>query len=117
VPHLFNLRGQFTKYKLRQASALRSVYSWRLFELLQSWQSEGHYTPSLDAFCKAMEVPASYRKNFKEIRTRVIEPAVQELTEKNNMLITWSTQNAGRKVIGLDFEFEPNPQTSLPLSA
>lgn len=117
VPHLFNLRGKFTKYKLRQASALRSVYSWRLFELLQSWESDGCYQPSLDAFCKAMEVPASYRKNFKEVRTRVIEPAVQELIEKNNMLITWTTQNAGRKVVGLDFKFEPNPQTSLPLSA
>lgn len=107
VPHLFNLAGEFTKYKLRQATALRSVYSWRLFELLQSWSGKGVYQPSLDEFCKAMEVPECYRKNFKSIRTRVIEPAVQELVEKNNMLITWKTLNAGRKVVGLDFTFQP----------
>jgi len=107
VPHLFNLAGEFTKYKLRQATALRSVYSWRLFELLQSWSGKGVYQPSLDDFCKAMEVPECYRKNFKSIRTRVIEPAVQELVEKNNMLITWKTLNAGRKVVGLDFTFQP----------
>lgn len=119
VPHLFNLAGEFTKYKLRQATALRSVYSWRLFELLQSWGGKGVYQPSLDDFCKAMEVPECYRKNFKSIRTRVIEPAVQELVEKNNMLITWKTLNAGRKVVGLDFTFQPMeaPDEEEPIEA
>jgi plasmid replication initiation protein len=113
VPHLFNLKGDFTKYKLKQASALRSAYSWRLFELMQSWQDTGRYEASIEDFCVAMEVPESYLKNFKLVRTRVIEPAVQELIKKNNMLITWTTQNAGRKVIGLTFKFQPNPQQSL----
>lgn len=113
VPHLFNLKGDFTKYKLKQASALRSAYSWRLFELMQSWQDTGRYETSIEDFYVAMEVPESYQKNFRETRRRVIEPAVQELIEKNNMLITWTTQNAGRKVIGLTFKFQPNPQQSL----
>lgn len=113
VPHLFDLQGQFTKYKLKQASALRSKHSWRLFELMQSWQDTGRYQPTIEEFCKSMEVPESYLKDFKSIRTRVIEPAVKELIEKNNMLITWTTQNSGRKVIGLDFKFKPNPQQSL----
>jgi plasmid replication initiation protein len=113
VPHLFNLKSDFTKYKLKQASALRSGYSWRLFELLQSWQDTGRYETPIEDFCAAMEVPESYLKNFKLVRTRVIEPAVQELIEKNNLLITWTTQNAGRKVIGLSFKFQPNPQQSL----
>lgn len=113
VPHLFGLKGSFTKYKLRQASALRSPYSWRLFELLQSWQDTGLYQTSVEDFCKTMEAPESYLKNFREVRRRVIEPAVQELIEKNNMLISWTTQNAGRKVIGLEFKFKPNPQQRL----
>lgn len=108
VPHLFGLEVQFTRYKLWQASALRSTYSWRLFELLQSWLSTGLYESTIDDFCLAMDVPDSYRKNFKEIRTRVIEPAIRELTEKNNMTITWQPRNAGRKVIGLIFKFEYN---------
>lgn len=113
VPHLFGLRSEFTSYKLKQASALRSAYSWRLFEVLQSWQGTGRYQPSIDDFCLAMDVPESYKKDFKSIRTRVIEPAVSELIQKNNMLITWTPQRAGRKVIGLDFKFGPNPQHSL----
>lgn len=108
VPHLFGLQVHFTRYKLWQTSALRSTYSWRLFELLQSWLTDGCYEPSIDDFCLAMDVPDSYRKNFKEIRTRVIEPAIRELTEKNNMTITWQPRNAGRKVIALLFKFEYN---------
>jgi plasmid replication initiation protein len=113
VPHLFGLRTEFTSYKLKQATALRSKHSWRLFELLKSWQDKGVYEPSIEDFCKSMEVPESYLKNFKEIRRRIIEPAVSELIQKNNMLITWKTQNSGRKVIGLCFKFSENPQKSL----
>jgi plasmid replication initiation protein len=113
VPHLFGLRKEFTSYKLAQASALRSAYSWRLFEVLQSWQDTGRYQPTIEDFCRAMDVPESYKKDFKSIRTRVIEPAVAELVEKNNMLVTWEMQRAGRKVIGLDFKFGANPQRSL----
>jgi plasmid replication initiation protein len=113
VPHLFGLRKEFTSYKLKQTSALRSKHSWRLFELLQSWQDTGLYQPTIEEFCMAMDVPESYTKDFKSIRIRVIEPAVKELIQKNNMLITWETQNAGRKVIGLSFKFQPNPQQSL----
>lgn len=113
VPHLFGLRTEFTSYKLKQASALRSKHSWRLFELLQSWHEKGRYQPTIEEFCLAMDVPESYLKNFKEVRRRVIEPAVKELIQKNNMLITWTTQNAGRKVIGLDFKFGENPQGRL----
>lgn len=113
VPHLCGLRSEFTSYKLKQASALRSAYSWRLFEVLQSWQGTGRYQPSIEDFCLAMDVPESYKKDFKSIRIRVIEPAISELIQKNNMVITWTPQRAGRKVIGLDFKFGQNPQHSL----
>lgn len=113
VPHLFGLRREFTSYKLNQTSALRSAYSWRLFELLQSWQGSGRYTTSIEDFCRAMDVPEKYWKDFADVRRRAIEPAVTELIEKNNMLITWTPQRAGRKVIGLDFKFQQNPQQRL----
>lgn len=115
VPHLFGLRAEFTSYKLKQASALRSMYSWRLFELLQSWAGKGHYQPTIEEFCLAMDVPKGYAKDFTDIRRRVIEPAVSELIQKNNLLIKWDVQRAGRKVIGLDFKFSENPQQILPL--
>lgn len=113
VPHLFGLRKQFTSYKLKQTAALRSAYSWRLYECFKSWAKKGRYTPSIEEFHTAMDAKDSHRANFKELRRRVIEPAVTELIEKNGLLIEWDTVTAGRKVIGLDFKFSANPQTSL----
>lgn len=39
TPYLVALRGCHTSYKLEQASALRSVYSWRLLEILMQFNS------------------------------------------------------------------------------
>lgn len=113
VPHLFGLRKEFTTYKLKQTAALRSAYSWRLFECLRSWAGTGRYRPTIEEFHQAMDVKDSHKGNFKELRRRVIEPAVAELIEKNGLLIEWETVNAGRKVIALEFRFKKNPQTSL----
>lgn len=113
TPHLFFLRKEFTSYKLQQASALRSIYSWRLFELLMQFKSTGLLRMSIEEFSHSMDAPESYRANFKEIRTRIIEPAVKELITKNNLLLEWEPTKAGRRVIGLEFRFKTNPQQSL----
>lgn len=113
APHLLALRSQFTTYKLKQAAALRSIYAWRLFECLQSWKSKGQWKPTIDEFQRAMEAPASCAANFKDLRRRVIEPAVKELREKDGLLLEWEPEKAGRKVIGLVFKFRPDPQGKL----
>lgn len=113
VPHLYGLRGEFTSYKLRHTVALRSAYSWRLFECLRSWSNTGRYSPEIGEFQRAMDAPASCVKDFGALRARVIEPAVKELIEKNGLLINWTATRAGRKVIGLDFKFASNPQGTL----
>lgn len=113
VPFLFGLRTEFTTYKLRHAAAFRSIYSWRLFECLKSWQGAGRWTPTITEFQDATEATPTARANFKELRLRVIEPAVKELREKNGVIVKWEPVKAGRKVTGLRFEFEPDPQGTL----
>lgn len=113
APHLLALERDFTNYKLKQAAALRSVYSWRLLECLESWKGTGLWRPTIDEFCHATDAPASCRANFKDLRRRVIEPAVKELREKDGLLLEWEPTKAGRKVTGLVFKFRPDPQLRL----
>ena len=117
APHLLALRSQFTTYKLKQATALRSIYAWRLFECLQSWKSKGRWAPSIEEFQKAMEAPVSCTADFGRLRTRIIEPAVKELRDKDGLLLEWEPVKAGRKVTGLVFKFRPDPQGKLDLSS
>jgi plasmid replication initiation protein len=114
-PHLLQLKAQFTTYKLAQASALRSIYSWRLLELLSQSVSTGWRQMSIDEFHHAMETPETAKANFKDCRKRVIEPAVKELTTKDGWLIDWKPIKEGRKVAALRFEFKRDPQGRLNL--
>jgi len=114
TPHLALLRKEFTSYKLKHASALRSMYSWRLLELMMQFKSTGLLRMGIEDFCHAMEASASARKNFGELRRYVIEPAVKELSEKDSLIIEWEgTKRGGRKITGIEFRFTLDPQGRL----
>lgn len=113
LPHLVGLKKQFTSYQLQQASALRSMYSWRLLELLMRFKSTGRAEYSIEDFSTAMDATEKQRADFAAIRRKMIEPAVKELTEKDGWLIRWEPIKAGRKIKAVRFEFERDPQTLL----
>ena len=99
VPHLFQLRKQFTTYQLEQAAALRSIYSWRLLELLRQHadeDEEGELVIRHEDFCHAMQVPPSHVKHFGMLKRRILTPAVKELQDKDGWLITWEPKRSGR---------------------
>lgn len=111
--HLVGLKAQFTTYQLQQASALRSAYSWKLLELLTRFQSSGTAEYTIEDFCASMDATAKQAANFAKVRTKIIEPAVRELQEKDGWLIQWQPIKAGRKVKALRFTFMRDPQGRL----
>ena len=113
MPHLTGLRRQFTTYQLQQASALRSIYSWRMLELLERFSSTGVAQYTIEDFCVSMGATPKQRMDFNNIRRRIIEPAIKELTEKDGWLIEWEPIKAGRKVAAVRFTFKRNPQGQL----
>lgn len=115
VPHLIGLKKNFTAYQLQQANALRSIYSWRLLELLMRFKSAGVAEYTIEDFGTSMEATDKQRENFATIRRKMIEPAVRELAEKDGWLIEWEPVKAGRRVASVRFKFERNPQGLLPL--
>lgn len=115
APHLLQLKGQFTTYQLAQASALRSVYSWRLLELLSQYRKTGWRQIDLAEFHHAMEATDKQRQDFAAVRRKIIDPAVKELQEKDGWRIDWTPIKTGRKVTSLRFEFKRDPQGQLPL--
>jgi plasmid replication initiation protein len=115
APHVLNLkaRGQFTVYQLKHGAALRSVYSWRLFECLMSWRSTGRWIVQIEDFLDAMDAPPSLRKNFSEVERRIIKPAMHELVSVEGMDIKLTKRKLGRKVDTLIFDFKMNKQGML----
>jgi plasmid replication initiation protein len=116
TPYLTMLRGNHTTYLLKQAASLRSVYSWRLLEMLMQFRDTGWKQIDVDAFAKAMNAKPGYVKNFKDLRRCVIEPAVKELTDKDGWQIEWRPIKSGRKVTALRFNFKRDRQRCLDIN-
>lgn len=114
-PWLFELQGQFTSYRLSRASAFKSVYSWRLFELLMQFKKTGYLKINIDDFSESMEAPQSYKRDFSLLRTKAIEPAIKEIRDIDGLKVKWEPIKAGRKVKALEFHFPVEQQTALPL--
>lgn len=114
APYLLGLEKSFTQYKLKHAADLRSMYSWRLLEMMAQFRDTGVLAIGYDDFCTAMDAPKSCLNDSGQLRRRVIEPAVKELQKKNNLKIDWQgTKPGGRKITGFVFKFEPDPQGNL----
>lgn len=120
TPHLTLLRKEYTSYKLKNAAALRSMYSWRLYELLVSvWNKkknpimEGHLHITMEDFRRAMEVPDSYA--WGPMNQKAVKPAIAELSNLHNLKITMTPRKKSRTVVALTFDFEVNSQAKLDL--
>ena len=112
-PMLFELEKHFTGYKLSRAGGLKSVYSWRIFELIMQFKNTGILKIEIPEFMEIMEAPESYKKDFGLHRVRVIEPAIKEIREKDGLRITWKPIKTSRKVTALEFKFPVEPQHEL----
>ena len=115
LPGLTGLRKRFTSYQLKQASALRSTYSWKLLELLMQYENKGWAEYTVEDFAASMEATPKQRQNFASIRRKIIEPAVAELTQKDGWTINWQQIKAGRRVTKVRFDFSRDPQGRLPV--
>lgn len=112
---LVQLKKHFTSYQLSKAAALRSTYSWRLFENLERFRETGVWEVDIDRFHTVMETPKSYRANFAQCRRFVIDPAISELAAKTNIKAEVEPLRRGRKIARLRFTFENASQMALPL--
>jgi len=109
LPHLTELSERFTTYKLRQAKALKKMYSWRVLELIMMHKELRHFEMNVDEFIKTLELPKSYQA-FGEMRRKVLDPCCKELSENSGYKIEYYALKRGRKVHRLVFDFQPDNQ-------
>lgn len=117
-PHLHALSGTYTRYKLRNAAALRSIYSWRLYELAKSWltySTEGKpLRINLTNLRNTLEVPEKYK--WDDMRKRAIDPAIAEIAQHAGLQISYTVIKTGRTITALDMSVTEISQMNLPLT-
>lgn len=112
-PYLLELKGYFTSYQIESVVYLKSVYSIRLYELLQE-QLRGQEVYGdkvarvripIDTIRKATNTEDKYEK-VSMFRARVIDAAVKEIESKLNIHITYKHYKVSRQIVGYEFELK-----------
>jgi plasmid replication initiation protein len=98
----------FTGMDLEDLSKLRSKWSLRLYEALCQFRSTGQWSVTLENLRERWELPTSYNK-FALLRTRVLDPAIEELRQVASFrTLTMTVRENDRKIKqSLLFHFQP----------
>lgn len=110
APYLVKLKERYTQYTLQEIVSFKSVYSIRLYELLKSKIMSSSIPGkgidvqlSLEAIRECCGCEGKVYDHFSHLRTRVIEPAVEEINQKTWCNLSYSLRKDGRSVCGIVF--------------
>lgn len=107
APFLLDLKKCFTTYNLTEYLSLPSLYSQRIFEITKSLANSkaGEAIVSMADLHRFLDTPPSFRADFRQFRTRVLEKAHKDITEKTSFRFEWEPVKVGRSVEKIRFIF------------
>lgn len=112
APHLTLLREQFTILKLEQVGALSSQYAMRIFALCGQYRSIKERSFTVEEFRSMLDLGDKY-ESVNELRRRIIDPSVEEISAETDMALSYEPKRKGRKIIGFRFIIGFNEQPRL----
>lgn len=102
LPYLTQLTEQFTHYALDDVAKMSSAHAIRLYELLVQWRKKGQREVSVK-FLRSILLLEDKYSSFKDLRRRVIEPAVDQINKHSPISVQWSSKKTGRCITHLNF--------------
>ena len=114
ISYLTLLSQRFTSYELKNITRLNTSYAIRIYELLKQFAKTGERIIPLNIFKERLELTGKYAA-FKDLKKRVIQPAINEINAHTDIEVKWDTVRKGRKVMSVLFIFNETRQTKLPL--
>ena len=111
IVYMFNRLGseyQYSKYYLDHVTSLKSVYSMRLYRLLNRFGFCHYATLELEEFLKLMGIsqnnePSVYSE-FKYLNRQILKPCIEDINARTNLIVSMSTIKLARKVHKLKFK-------------
>lgn len=114
MPYLTQLTQQFTAIAVKNVSALKRTYSIRIYELLMQFKKTGDRLITVDDFRSMLGLEDKYSE-FRALNQLVLKPAVKELNEKSDLIVSVDTVKNGRAVVALHFQFKEDKQIKMAI--
>jgi plasmid replication initiation protein len=114
-PHLLELKEKFLKYDIKNIVDLQSTYSFRMFEILKSYEYRKEVEFEIDYLREVLEAKNIY-KSFKDFKKRIIDKAKEDLLKFCDIRFTYVEKKAfkGKKVESLIFTITKNDPSAPP---
>ncbi len=124
--YLFELKEKFMRYHIKNIMPMRSKYSIRLYEILKQYENVGERRFDIEEFREMIgtrvyiidkktreeKLISDDYKEFKELKRRVIEKAVEEVNKVSDIEITKvEYKKVGKTVKYITFYFRPKQVT------
>jgi len=105
MPYLAQVRERFVLYNLKEIANFGSLYTTRLYELLQEFKETGWMLKSVKQLREAFAVGGSF-KLYGDFKKYTFAHACQEINNNYDMDLRFEELKEGRKVVAVKFFFK-----------
>jgi len=112
MPYLAQVREKFVLYNLKEISNFGSLYTTRLYELIQEFKETGWMLKSLDQLRETFAVGDKF-KLYGHFKAKTFAHACQEINDNYNIHLRFEELKEGRKVVAVKFFFKPTIVTQV----
>ena len=104
MPYLAQVRKKFVLYNLKEISNFNSIYTTRLYELVQQFKDTGYIIKSVNQLRELFATDAKF-KAYKDFKKRTFEHACKEINNNHELNLGYEELKEGRKVVAIKFVF------------
>jgi len=105
MPYLAQVRKKFVLYNLKEIANFSSLYTTRLYELIQEFQETGWVLKSVDQLRQIFSV-GDKLSLYADLKKKTFNHACQEINNNYDMNLRFEEIKEGRKVVAVKFFFK-----------
>lgn len=105
MPYLAQVRKKFVLYNLKEIANFSSLYTTRLYELIQEFQETGWLLKSVDQLRQIFAV-GDKLSLYADLKKKTFNHACQEINNNYDMNLRFEEIKEGRKVVAVKFLFK-----------
>ncbi|MEI6371798.1 MAG: replication initiation protein [Nostocales cyanobacterium ELA608] len=105
MPYLAQVTKKFVLYNLKEIANFGSLYTTRLYELIQEFKETGWMLKSVDQLREIFAVGNKF-KTYNNFKQKTFTHACQEINDNYDMGLRFEELKEGRKVVAIKFFFK-----------
>jgi plasmid replication initiation protein len=112
-PFLLQLRRHFTKYEIQNVIQFKSVYAFRIYELLKQYEDLGFRRFNIDDLREILGIKGNQYLKYSAFKTYVLLKAQSEIEKHTDISFNFKEIKDGRRITTIEFTISSIKQKKL----